>query len=146
MLTLGAAAGGLSSYSFFIIIILMVVVMYFMSVRPQKKQREKREQMLKAMSDGDNVVTLGGIKGKIHSIDQEAKEVVVDCDGIYLTFDMNFIRKSTPADKTVEAKPAEPAKTEAKPEAETKPEETSTEAAPKEAKDDAKTDETKEDK
>lgn len=130
----------------------MVVVMYFMSVRPQKKQQQKRQEMLKAMSAGDSVVTLGGIKGKIHSINRESEEVVVDCDGIYLTFDLKFIRQTTPATETV-AKPAEkaePAKEEAAKETketETKSEEKSETTDSKEdSSDDTKADETKEDK
>jgi len=82
-----------------IFVVIMFVGMYFLSIRPQKKQQQKRQEMLKEMNKGDKVVTLGGIKGRIASIDRENKEVVVDCDGIYLTFDLNFIRRSTPADK-----------------------------------------------
>lgn len=106
MLTLGAAGAGGSSM-FMILIVVMFVGMYFLTIRPQKKQQQKRQEMLKAMNKGDKVVTLGGIKGVIASIDRDNKEVVVDCDGIYLTFDLNFIRRSTPADSA--KKPAEKA-------------------------------------
>ncbi|ALB30120.1 preprotein translocase subunit YajC [Companilactobacillus heilongjiangensis] len=98
MLTLGAAGAG-GSMTLLIFVVIMFVGMYFLSIRPQKKQQQKRQEMLKEMNKGDKVVTLGGIKGRIASIDRENKEVVVDCDGIYLTFDLNFIRRSTPADK-----------------------------------------------
>lgn len=105
-LTLGAAAGG-SNMIFIVFIVIMFVGMYFISIRPQKKQQQKRQEMLKQMDKGDKVVTLGGVKGVIASIDRENKEVVVDCDGIYLTFDLNFIRRTTPAEtgtvKTEEA-------------------------------------------
>ncbi|MQS76551.1 preprotein translocase subunit YajC [Companilactobacillus halodurans] len=98
MLTLGAAAGG-GSMGFIILIVVMFVGMYFLSIRPQKKQQQKRQEMLSAMNKGDKVVTLGGIKGVVASIDRASKEVVVDCDGIYLTFDLNFIRRAEPANK-----------------------------------------------
>lgn len=108
ILTLGAAAaGGVGQYGMLIFIIILFVGMYFISIRPQRKQQQKRQEMLKAMNKGDKVVTLGGIKGVIASIDRDNKEVVVDCDGIYLTFDLNFIRRSTPADSA--KKPAEKA-------------------------------------
>lgn len=97
ILTLGAANGGMS-YSFLIIVIVMIVAMYFMSVRPQRKQQQKRAEMLQGIKTGDKVMTLGGVKGVVHSINRDNKEVVVDCDGIYLTFDLNFIRQATPAD------------------------------------------------
>ena len=86
MLTLGAAGAG-GSMGLMIFVVIMFVGMYFLSIRPQKKQQQKRQEMLKGMNKGDKVVTLGGIKGVIASIDRNNKEVVVDCDGIYLTFD-----------------------------------------------------------
>lgn len=117
ILTLGAAAaGGVGQYGMLIFIIILFVGMYFISIRPQRKQQQKRQEMLKQMSKGDKVMTLGGIKGTVESIDRDSKEVVVDCDGIYLTFDLNFIRKATPADNVkdstnknakAEEKPAE---------------------------------------
>jgi len=104
ILTLGAAAGG--SMGLMIFVVIMFVGMYFISIRPQKKQQQKRKEMLSEMQKGDKVVTLGGIKGVVSSINRDNKEVVVDCDGIYLTFDLNFIRRTTPAAdaKTEEAK------------------------------------------
>ncbi|MQS52906.1 preprotein translocase subunit YajC [Companilactobacillus mishanensis] len=100
ILTLGAAAAGNSfgQYGMLIFIVILFVGMYFISIRPQRKQQQKRQEMLKQMDKGDKVVTLGGIKGTIESIDRDNKEVVVDCDGIYLTFDLNFIRKAESKD------------------------------------------------
>lgn len=151
ILTLGAAAaGGVGQYGMLIFIIILFVGMYFISIRPQRKQQQKRQEMLKQMSKGDKVMTLGGIKGTVESIDRDSKEVVVDCDGIYLTFDLNFIRKATPADnvkdstnknakpETTEEKPAESKETTDKAEtSEPAKEET------KEAKDDAPKEEAK---
>ena len=98
MLTLGAAGAG-GSMTLMIFVVIMFVGMYFLSIRPQKKQQQKRQEMLKSMNVGDKVVTLGGLKGTVHEIDRDAKEVIVDCDGVYLTFDLNFIRRSVAADK-----------------------------------------------
>ena len=130
MLTLGAAAAG-GQMGILIFIVIMFIGMYFISIRPQKKQQQKRQEMLKEMSKGDKVVTLGGIKGVVASIDRDNKEVVVDCDGIYLTFDLNFIRRATPAagsndaaKKPVEEKNAEKANESTEAKAEDKTEET----------------------
>jgi len=119
MLTLGAAGAG-GQMGILIFVVIMFVGMYFISIRPQKKQQQKRQEMLKAMDKGDKVVTLGGIKGVVASIDRENKEVVVDCDGIYLTFDLNFIRRADPAN-------ANNAKTDDKKAVENKKEETKAE-------------------
>ncbi|AKP68401.1 preprotein translocase [Companilactobacillus ginsenosidimutans] len=131
-----------------IFIVILFVGMYFISIRPQKKQQQKRQDMLKQMDKGDKVVTLGGIKGTVESIDREAKEVVVDCDGIYLTFDLNFIRSASPADNVKDATNKNAKKVEAsddkadeKPAEEPK-EETKAEEKPAE---EAKSDDTKSD-
>ena len=142
MLTLGAAGAG-GSMTLLIFVVIMFVGMYFLSIRPQKKQQQKRQEMLKSMNKGDNVVTLGGLKGKVASINRESKEVVVDCDGIFLTFDLNFIRRATPGADKAEAKPAA---TEAKDEKVEAPKaEEKTEAKEDTTKEAPKTEETKTD-
>lgn len=45
--------------------ILMIVIFYFMLYRPQKKQQNKREEMLRNLKKGDKVVTVGGLHGTI---------------------------------------------------------------------------------
>ncbi|GKQ42106.1 preprotein translocase subunit YajC [Companilactobacillus sp. RD055328] len=92
---LAAAAGG-QNYMFIILMILMFGGMYFLSIRPQKKQQAKRAEMMQQMKKGDPVVTIGGMKGKIDEVDNETKEVVIDVDGVFLTFDMGAIKTVTP--------------------------------------------------
>ncbi len=46
-------------------IILMVGIFWFMIIRPQKKQQEKRQEMLSDLRAGDKITTIGGIKGVI---------------------------------------------------------------------------------
>lgn len=74
----------------------MGAVMYFSMIRPQKKQQQKRKEMFSGMKKGDNITTIGGLHGVIDSIDNEAQTVVVDCDGIYLTFNIGAIRDIKP--------------------------------------------------
>jgi preprotein translocase subunit YajC len=49
-------------------IILIFVVMYFLMIRPQKKKEKAITEMRNSLSVGDQVVTIGGIKGKISAI------------------------------------------------------------------------------
>ena len=49
----------------FIFIGLMFVVMYFVMFRPQMKRQKDIKAMMEALSKGDEVVTVGGILGKI---------------------------------------------------------------------------------
>ena len=41
------------------------MIFYFLLIRPQRKQQKQHEEMVKTLSRGDEVVTLGGIVGKI---------------------------------------------------------------------------------
>ncbi len=45
--------------------IIMIVIFYFLFYRPQKKEQQKRADMLGNLKKGDRVVTIGGIHGTI---------------------------------------------------------------------------------
>jgi len=60
-------------------------------VRPQKKQAEKTREMLNSLEKGDSVVTIGGLHGVIDEVDESTGIVVLDCEGIYLTFERRTI-------------------------------------------------------
>jgi preprotein translocase subunit YajC len=49
----------------FLFIIAMVVVMYFVMIRPQMKRQKEVRTMLDALAKGDEVVTAGGILGRV---------------------------------------------------------------------------------
>jgi preprotein translocase subunit YajC len=53
-------------------IILIFVVMYFLMIRPQKKKEKAITEMRNSLSVGDQVVTIGGIKGKISAIKDDS--------------------------------------------------------------------------
>lgn len=61
-------------------------IFYFLVIRPQSKERKKREALLKAAKKGDRIVTTAGIHGKIVSNDDTTVLVEVD-DGVRLRFD-----------------------------------------------------------
>ena len=66
----GADSGGLMS---FLPLILMFAVLYFIMIRPQMKRQKETKAMLEALSVGDEVMTVGGIMGKVTAM----KEAVV---------------------------------------------------------------------
>lgn len=61
----GGSAGGLMS---FLPIILMFVVLYFLMIRPQMKRQKEQKAMIDAIGKGDEVVTAGGIVGKVTKV------------------------------------------------------------------------------
>lgn len=64
-----APAGGSGpGYEQFIIIIGMFALLYFLMIRPQMKRAKEHRQMTEALQKGDEVVTSGGMLGKITQI------------------------------------------------------------------------------
>lgn len=51
-------------------IILMVVVLYFLMIRPQQKRQKEHTAMISALKKGDEVVTNGGLGGKITGVEE----------------------------------------------------------------------------
>ena len=57
----------LDSIGSYLPFLLLFVLLYFLMIRPQKKQKEQRD-MLSALAVGDEVLTAGGIVGKITKV------------------------------------------------------------------------------
>jgi preprotein translocase subunit YajC len=49
-------------------IVLMGVVFYFLLYRPQKKEQQRRAEMLNSLKKGDRIISLGGVHGTITAI------------------------------------------------------------------------------
>ena len=64
----------------FLPIILMFVVLYFLMIRPQMKRQKEQKAMIDALSKGDEIVTAGGLLGKISKV-SEAYLTVEIADG-----------------------------------------------------------------
>jgi len=63
-----AAAGGESSLLSMLPLVLMFVVLYFVMIRPQMKRQKEHKAMIEAIAKGDEVVTSGGLVGKISKV------------------------------------------------------------------------------
>ncbi len=63
----GAAqeGGPAQTFSFFLPLLLVFGIFYFLIIRPQQKQAKKHQEMLKSIEKGQQVVTVGGIHGKV---------------------------------------------------------------------------------
>lgn len=77
----------------FLPFIAMFAVMYFLLIRPQKKQQEQVKNMLDSLAEGDSVVTIGGLHGIVDEVNAANNTVVLDCEGIYLTFERRAIAR-----------------------------------------------------
>ena len=71
------ACGGFGLESL-LLMAMLFAVMWFVLLRPQRKQEKKRQEMLSQMSRNDQVVTIGGIRGIIYSVDKDEVTLKVD--------------------------------------------------------------------
>jgi preprotein translocase subunit YajC len=55
--------------------VILFVVFYFMLIRPQSKRAKEHKSMVEAASKGDEVVTQGGLYGKITAVSEEYLQV-----------------------------------------------------------------------
>jgi preprotein translocase subunit YajC len=62
------SAGGANSLAPMLIMVVFVAVFYFILIRPQQKQVKEHQALLSRLSTGDEVVTSGGVLGKITEV------------------------------------------------------------------------------
>ena len=65
---LQAQAGGFD-VAFLAMMMSIFLIFYFLVIRPQQKQQRERDAFLKTAARGDDVVTQGGIHGKVAAVD-----------------------------------------------------------------------------
>ena len=61
-----------------IVLVLLFAVMYFFTIRPQSKQKKAEEEMRKSLRIGDEILTIGGVEGRIVSIREDTDSVIVE--------------------------------------------------------------------
>lgn len=75
-------AGGQAQGGGLVTIIMMVAifaVFYFLLIRPQQKRQKELQKQIQQLKNGDEVVTTGGIKGKIVEVKEDV--IIVDSEG-----------------------------------------------------------------
>ncbi|QJX46877.1 preprotein translocase subunit YajC [Hymenobacter taeanensis] len=89
LLQAGASSEGLTSLLFPIAI---AVVVYFFMIRPQQKRSADAKKFRASIVKGSNVVTIGGLHGKVLEVNEESVIVEVD-KGVRLKFDRTAIAR-----------------------------------------------------
>jgi preprotein translocase subunit YajC len=71
---IGATSGGSSGAGAFqlVFLVLIGVVFYFMLIRPQQRRARAQRELIQSVSVGDEVVTIGGIYGRVLELDDDA--------------------------------------------------------------------------
>lgn len=73
-------------------LILMFVIFYFLLIRPQQKKQKQVQQMQSELQKGDEIITIGGLHGTVHALDEGSLVLQVQ-DGTKLTYDRSAVRE-----------------------------------------------------
>jgi preprotein translocase subunit YajC len=77
-----AAGGGAAAFTSFLPLILIFVIMYFLMIRPQQKKLKQHKAMVEQLRRGDQVLTQGGIVGKVTLVNDDGTAMVEIADGV----------------------------------------------------------------
>lgn len=66
------ATGSMSMWPSIIMIVVMVAAMYFFIIRPQKKKEKEEKKMRENLQVGDEILTIGGIYGRVISLKEDS--------------------------------------------------------------------------
>ncbi len=73
-----------------VFIVGLVALFYFFTLRPQQQKQKKQKAFIDGLKKGDNVITLGGLHGKIAEI--EGNTVLLEIEkGVKVRFEKNFL-------------------------------------------------------
>ena len=111
--TVNATGGGMYTI---IMLLVMVGIMYFLMIRPENKRKKEAEAMRSAMKVGDEIITIGGITGKVVHIKDEKFVLETGADQVRIEFVKWALstNETAEANAKAEAKKAEEAKAKAK--------------------------------
>lgn len=78
---------------FLVVLIVVMFGMMFWQSKKAKQQQAERQNFRSSLQLGTEVITIGGIIGKVVSVDTEYEEIVVDSEGSQLRFGFNAISR-----------------------------------------------------
>lgn len=82
--------GGMSSI---IMIVALIAIFYFFMIRPQQKKQKKIREERAKLAKGDNIITAGGIYGKIREVRDDCFMVEID-QNVKIRVDKNMVYRA----------------------------------------------------
>ena len=76
-LAAGTAASGPPGWTTFLPIIGMVAIFWFLLIRPQMRRQKEHQAKIAGVKKGDQVVTAGGLVGKVTKVDDQYAEIEI---------------------------------------------------------------------
>lgn len=96
LITLQASVAGNDSLSQILMIVALIAIFYFFMIRPQQKKAKQLRKFREGITEGQKVVTAGGIYGKVKKV-KETTFVIEVAPQVYITIDKGSVYES-PAD------------------------------------------------
>lgn len=75
-----------------IMMVAIIAIFYFMMIRPQQKKQKKLREERASLSKGDNIITSGGIYGKIKEVREDSFLIEID-QNVKVRVDKNMVYK-----------------------------------------------------
>ena len=96
------------------LLIIFLAIMYFMLIRPQKKKEKEDKEMRSALQVGDEIMTIGGVIGKIVKINDKSIIITTGAEKTKIEFVKTAVasvsKASSNAPKVTKSEPAEDTK------------------------------------
>lgn len=67
-----APQGSLGNFTTIIMMVAIFAVFYFLLIRPQQKRQKELQRQIQEIKNGDDIITAGGIKGKVVETKQDS--------------------------------------------------------------------------
>ena len=93
----GGPAGMFAQFQGLIPLVFMFAIFYFLLIRPQQKKAKEHRALLDALKKGDQVVTAGGMHGKVSALDDQVVTLEI-APGVNVRINKGFIATITKKD------------------------------------------------
>ena len=97
VILMGAPAAGQSPIMQFLPLVAIIVVFYFFMIRPQMKKAKDQKKYIEALKIGDKILTIGGIYGTIHKMNEDGTMVMAVEDGTKMKISKNAVSNDATA-------------------------------------------------
>lgn len=103
LLAASAAQGG--GMSMILMLVAMFAIMWFFMIRPQQKKQKEIQKFQNSLTEGQRVVTGGGIYGTVKKIDLVSGKIDVEiARGVVITVDKGYVFKDATDGAAAQAK------------------------------------------
>ena len=84
--------GTVEDFGALLLPLLFLAVLYLLLIRPQQRRRKEQQQLVKSLEVGDDIVTIGGMHGRVASLTDSTMDLEVTADSdILLRFERSSL-------------------------------------------------------